>query len=119
MKLTTMETVAGRMNEETLGSVRGVEFTTTEELAFGLNLAKAKMKNDAVELGADAIVEMSLEIFEISDGLFRAVASGIAMQTSALPMNMPIFNRAANDDDTLSHPHIVRPKHHAVSHMMH
>jgi hypothetical protein len=119
MKITTMETVAGRMNEEQLGSVRAVEYTSTSELAFGLNLAKEKIRNQAIEVGADAIVDMQLEIFEMSDGLFMAVASGLAMRTSALPIAMPIFNRAANDDEAfMRHPMIKRDAH-IVSNLMH
>jgi predicted RNA-binding Zn ribbon-like protein len=119
MKMTTMETVAGRMNEATLGFVRAVEFTTTEELAFGLNTAKDKAKDQANELGADAIVNLTLEIFEMSDGLFTAVVTGNAVRTSALPIPMHIFNRAANDDETFVRPSAAKKAGQAVSVLMH
>ena len=122
MKITSTETVAGRLVEDTLGVVRGqvlwarritkynhsglrgLNYTTMDEMADGLQKAKedaeAKAKAQARALGADAIICMKLEITELSDGLFHAVASGTAVRTSALPRAMPILapTSAANDD---------------------
>jgi uncharacterized protein YbjQ (UPF0145 family) len=141
MKLTTMETVAGRTNEETLGVVRGsalwsrrvmkynrgglrgLQYTTMSDMSDGLNKAKeeaeAKAKAQAQELGADSIIGLRLEIFEMSEGLFTAVATGTAVRTAALPAAMPVFNAAANDDDVDVMPYIVRQTPRVVSSLMH
>jgi uncharacterized protein YbjQ (UPF0145 family) len=121
MRVTTLETVAGRMNEETLGVVRGsafwskritkynhgglrgLQYTTVEDLAFALNdvkdQAEKQAKDQAANLGADAIVGLRLEVFELSEGMFTAVATGTAMRTSALPAATPKFAMAAANDD--------------------
>ena len=123
MKTTTTETVAGRLVEDALGVVRGqvlwarrvmkynnsglrgLNYTTMDEMADGLHKAKeeaeAKAKAQARALGADAIVNLKLEITELSDGLFQAVAIGTAVRTSALPHAMPSLApaNAANDDE--------------------
>ena len=123
MRITTTETVAGRLVEDALGVVRGqvlwarrvmkynnsglrgLNYTTMDEMADGLQKAKeeaeAKAKAQAKALGADAIVNLKLEITELSDGLFQAVAIGTAVRTSALPHATPSLApaSAANDDE--------------------
>ena len=121
MKITTTETLAGRLVEDALGVVRGqvlwarrvmkynssglrgLNYTTMDEMSDGLQKAKdeaeANAKAQAKALGADAIICLKLEITELSDGLFQAVASGTAGRTSVLPRAMPMFAAAANDDD--------------------
>ncbi|MDE2384377.1 MAG: heavy metal-binding domain-containing protein [Alphaproteobacteria bacterium] len=142
MKITTTETVAGRMVEETLGVVRasvlwsrrimkfnhgglrGLSYTTMEEMAEGLQQAKegaeAKILTQAKVLGADAIISLKLEIMELSDGLFQAVATGTAVKTASLPQAMPAFGNAANDDDAFSAiPVFDKPAIRLVSSLMH
>ena len=136
-----METVAGRVNEETLGVVRGsalwskritkysqgglrgLLYTTMEDLAIALNdvkdQAEAKAKQQAKDLGADAIVGLRLEVFEMSEGMFTAVATGTAVRTSALPAAMPAFSAAANDDDFTAISHVQRPTLRMISNVMH
>ena len=108
MRVTTLETVAGRMVEETLGVVRGsimwsrglkkfsrggiraMEYMTNEDVADGLNQARLDaeeaMKRHARAMGADSIVGLRLEIMEMGSGMFQASATGTAVRTSALPM---------------------------------
>jgi uncharacterized protein YbjQ (UPF0145 family) len=141
MKLTTMETVAGRINEETLGVVRGsslwskritkynhgglrgLQYSSMDDMAEGLNTAKEQAEKKAMaqarELGADSIIGLRLEVFEMSEGLFTAVATGTAVRTAALPAAMPAFNAAANDDDMDFMPYMAKPVLRAVSNMMH
>lgn len=141
MKMTTMETVAGRTNEETLGVVRGsalwarrmmkfnhgglrgMQYTTMRDMADGLNNAKeeaeAKAKAQAAAMGADSIVGLKLEVFEMSEGLFTAVATGTAVRTEALPAAIPAFKQAANDDDVEFMPHVVKSATRIVSSLMH
>ena len=121
MKITTTETVAGRLVEDALGVVRGqvlwarrvmkynisglrgLNYTTIDEMADGLQKAKddaeARAKAQAQALGADAIICLKLEITELSDGLFQAVATGTAVRTSLLPRAAQMFGPAANDDE--------------------
>jgi uncharacterized protein YbjQ (UPF0145 family) len=136
-----METVAGRVNEETLGVVRGsalwskritkysqgglrgLQYTTMEDLALALNdvkdQAEKSAKDQATKLGADAIVGLRLEVFEMSEGMFTAVATGTAVRTSALPVAMPAFNQPANDDDFAQASFVQRPALRMVSNVMH
>jgi uncharacterized protein YbjQ (UPF0145 family) len=121
MKTTTTETLAGRLVEDALGVVRGqilwarrvmkyntsglrgLNYTTMDEMADGLQKARedaeAKAKAQAKAMGGDAIINLKLEITELSDGLFQAVATGTAVRTSALPHALPILAAAANDDE--------------------
>jgi uncharacterized protein YbjQ (UPF0145 family) len=141
MRVTTLETVAGRVNEETLGVVRGsalwskritkycngglrgLQYTTMEDLALALNNVKdeaeAKAKEQAKALGADAIVGLRLEVFEMTEGMFTAVATGTAVRTSALPVAMPAFQQPANDDDYNSMAYVQKPALRMVSSLMH
>jgi uncharacterized protein YbjQ (UPF0145 family) len=120
MKTTTTETLAGRLVEDALGVVRGqvlwarrimkynhgglrgLNYSSMDEISDGLQKARedaeAKAKAQAKAMGGDAIICMKLEITELTDGLFQAVATGTAVRTSAMPQAMPILAAAANDD---------------------
>ena len=136
-----METIAGRVNEDTLGVVRGsalwskritkysngglrgLQYTTMVELAEGLNSAKEeaeqKAQAQAKALGADSIIGLRLEVFEMTEGLFTAVATGTAVRTSELPKIMPSFAAAANDDAFEAIPYIQKRNIRLASHVMH
>jgi uncharacterized protein YbjQ (UPF0145 family) len=141
MKITTMETVAGRMTEDTLGVVRGSSlwarritkytngglrgllYASMDDMSEGLTKAKeeaeAKAVAQAKELGADAIIGLRLEVLEMSNGLFTAVATGTAVRTSALPAAIPALNVAVNDDETEVMPYMAKPEMRIVSSLMH
>ncbi len=141
MRVTTMETIAGRSNEETVGVVRGsalwskritkyntfglrgLQYTTMNELSEGLNAAKEeaeqKAKAQAKALGADSIVGLRLEVFEMTEGLFTAVAIGTAVRTSELPKLMPRFAPPANDDVFEALPFIQKRGPRLASYVMH
>lgn len=127
MKISTTETIAGRLVEETLGVVRGsilwsrrimkfnhgglrgLSYTSMDEMSEGLLQAKegaeAKAMHQAKLLGADAIVNLKMEIMELSDGLFQAVAMGTAVKTEAMPQAtpaLPFAIAADNDDDAFA-----------------
>ena len=141
MRVTTMETVAGRVNEETVGVVRGaalwskritkycngglrgLQYTTMVELAEGLNSAKEeaeqKAQDQAKALGADSIIGLRLEVFEMTEGLFTAVATGTAVRTSELPKIMPSFAAPANDDAFEALPYVQKRSIHLASHVVH
>ena len=137
-----METIAGRSTEETLGVVcgsalwpkritkyshgglRSLQYSTMDGMADGLNCAKEEAEKKALAqakfMGADAIIGMCLQVFEMSDGLFTAVATGTAVRTEALPAAMPAFEHAANDDDVFSAiPYMPKPALRVVSSYMH
>jgi uncharacterized protein YbjQ (UPF0145 family) len=124
MRVTTLETIAGRVVEDTLGVVRGtvmwsrglkkfsrggiraVEYMTTEDVAQGLNKARedaeATLIRQATAMGADAIVGMRFEIVEMGAGMFSASAMGTAVRTGAIAaptpaQAMPVVGPAAND----------------------
>lgn len=106
MIVTTLESVAGRIVEDTLGIVRGtvlwsrglkkfsrggiraVEYMNTEDVAEGLNKARgdaeAQLMRQAEAMGADAIVGVRFEIMEMGSGMFSASASGTAVKTSTI-----------------------------------
>jgi len=143
MKTTTTETVAGRLVDETLGVVRasvlwsrrvmkfnhgglrGLSYTTMDEMADGLQEARvgaeAKVMSQAKAMGADSIICLRLEIMELSDGLFQATATGTAVKTSSLPQAMPGFGMAANEDDDAfsAIPVFEKPAIRLVSSVMH
>lgn len=128
MKISTTETIAGRLVEETLGVVRGsilwsrrimkfnhgglrgLTYTTMDEMADGLQTARegaeAKVMHQAKLLGADAIINVKLELMELTDGMFQAVATGTAVKTEALPQAvspaLPFSTSADNDDDAFA-----------------
>jgi uncharacterized protein YbjQ (UPF0145 family) len=128
MKVTTLETIAGRVVEDTLGSVRGVamwsrrvtknstaghralEHMTMDDIANGLadvrQQAETKLITNAKNMGADAIVGLRIELIELGNDMFQAIAFGTAVRTEALPAAIPafqapvlanVFGHAAND----------------------
>lgn len=116
MIVTTLETVAGRPTEATLGAVRGTALWTTRMtksclggirdvqavgmrgIGEGLNQAKEsasqEIQAEAHRLGADAVVALKLEVIEMSNGVFCVNASGTAVRTMALPHPLPAYSRA-------------------------
>lgn len=121
MKITTTETIAGRLVEDTLGVVRGsvlwsrslsksyigglrtLSYSNLDEMADGLSHAKdgaeAKAMSQAHVMGADAIINLRYELMELSNGVFQAVATGTAVKTTSLQTALPIMALADNDDD--------------------
>jgi len=117
MRVSTLETIAGRTVDETLGVVRGtivwsrglkkfnrggiraVEYMTNTDVAEGLNKARedaeAALMRQAESMGADAIVGMRFEIVEMGAGLFSASAMGTAVKTSAIAPAMPVMATTA------------------------
>ncbi len=112
MRVSTLESIAGRVVDETLGVVRGtivwsrglkkfsrggiraVEYMTTADVAEGLNKARedaeAALMRQAEAMGADSIVGMRFEIVEMGAGLFSASAMGTAVKTSAMAPAAPV-----------------------------
>jgi uncharacterized protein YbjQ (UPF0145 family) len=113
MIVTTLDAVAGRMTDETLGVVRGsglwtrrvtkfaygglrnLHATGLHELDAGLSAAKEsatrEMNAQARNMGADAIVGMRLEVIEMSNGIYCINACGTAVKLTILPQPMPPF----------------------------
>jgi uncharacterized protein YbjQ (UPF0145 family) len=83
MRISTSENVAGRLNRENLGPVRTIEFATTADLKVALALAKEKAISLAKALGGDAIVNLLLEVVEMSNGLFSTIVTGQVVRTVA------------------------------------
>lgn len=112
MITTTLDGVAGRMTEETLGVVRGtalwtrrvtklsmggirhMQVNSMQDFDEGLNGAKESatraLEAQAAKLGADAIVGLRLEVAEMSNGVFCVNATGTAVKTSKLPHSVPL-----------------------------
>jgi uncharacterized protein YbjQ (UPF0145 family) len=123
MRMTTLETIAGRSIEETLGYVRGttvwsrrtlknktvglraLEVMNTDDIAEGLAQAReeaeAKMIKAAVDKGADTIIAVRVDLVDLGNQTFTAIASGTAVRsaanTAAPVVEAPIFARPAND----------------------
>ncbi len=143
MKITTTETIAGRLVEETLGVVRGsvlwtrsmmkfdhggmrgLSYSNMDEMSDGIEHAKdeaqTKAKTQATVLGADAIINIKFELMELSNGVFQAIATGTAVKTSSLQTALPILALADNDDDSdVSFvAKVAQPNLRLVSSMMH
>ena len=122
MIVTTMDGVAGRMTEETLGVVRGTALWTRRitknsmggirqfqaiglaDLDQGLNEAKEAasqaVAGQAVKMGADAIVGLRIEVVEMSNGMFCVNVAGTAVKTVKLPRIVPAFvaEQGGNED---------------------
>jgi uncharacterized protein YbjQ (UPF0145 family) len=112
MIMTTLDGIAGHITEETLGVVRGtamwtqrmtktsmggirhVHATTTQDLDQGLQVAKEKaqsfMKDQARKMGADAVVGFKMEVTELSNGTYCINAAGTAVKTVKLPATVPL-----------------------------
>jgi uncharacterized protein YbjQ (UPF0145 family) len=130
MRVTTLETIAGRVVEETLGVVRGaaiwtrrisknstaghraLEHMTNDEMAEGLadvrEKAEATMIRNASKMGANGIIAVKIELVELGNEMYQAIAYGTAVRSEALPVATPAFassfGRVANDTD-----HVVLP----------
>jgi uncharacterized protein YbjQ (UPF0145 family) len=113
MRITTLETIAGRTVEDTLGIVRGsalwarrinknstaghraMEYMSMDEMSDGLVEVRAKaedkMRQTALAMGADSIIGMKFELVEIGNQMFQAIAYGTAVLTEALPQATPAF----------------------------
>ncbi len=127
MRVTTLETFAGRSIEETLGVVRGsaiwtrrisknstaghraLEHMTMDEVSEGLSTvrekAEAKMLSNAIAMGADGIIALKVELIELGNDMFQAIAYGTAVRSDALPSATPAFAHhfadVANDFDAV------------------
>jgi uncharacterized protein YbjQ (UPF0145 family) len=113
MIVTTMDGIAGRITEETLGVVRGTtlwtrrvikssfggirnfEVTGLQQMDQGLNEAKDQAHKAMVEqakaMGADSIVGVKIEVSEMSNGVFCVNTTGTAVKTIKLPASVPSF----------------------------
>lgn len=113
MRVSTLETIAGRVVDETLGVVRGtivwsrglkkfnrggiraVEYMTTDDVAQGLNKARDDAEraliSQAEAMGADSIIGVRFEIVEMGAGLFSASAMGTAVRTVPVTTSVPVM----------------------------
>jgi uncharacterized protein YbjQ (UPF0145 family) len=120
MIVTTMSEIAGRTTGETMGMVRGMAtwvrrisktyaggiraLQSTGVSEFDLALAGAResaergMKAEAIAMGADAIVGVKVEMFELSSGGFMLSMMGTAVKTVELPAAAPTLTGAATPD---------------------
>jgi uncharacterized protein YbjQ (UPF0145 family) len=122
MRVTTLETVAGRSIEETLGYVRGsatlvrrmmknktvglraLEYMTAADMEKGMVAIREEAEQKAIAeariKGADAIIGLRVEIIDLGNATFQATASGTAVRTAdvaAPAFEAPVFARPAND----------------------
>lgn len=117
MIVTTMDGIAGRITQETVGVVRGthlwtrrmmktsfggirhVQVTGVQDMDRGLNeakeLAEKAMLEQAKAMGADAVVGVRIDVAEMSNGVFCVNTSGTAVKTLSLPLSVPSFEAAA------------------------
>ncbi len=113
MIVTTMEDIAGRITQETVGVVRGThlwsrrvikssfggirnfQVTGMKELDAGLReakeLAQKIMIDQARAQGADSIIGVRIDVVELSNGVFCVNSTGTAVKTMALPTAVPVF----------------------------
>lgn len=116
MIVTTMDGIAGRMTQETLGVVRGTSLWTRRiikssfggirnfhatgvaELDAGLNQAKddanRAMLEQAKAMGADSIIGVKVDVTEMSNGVYCISTTGTAVKTVALPASVPAYPQA-------------------------
>lgn len=116
MIVTTMDGIAGRITQETLGVVRGtslwtrrviktsfggirnVSVTGVKELDLGLNEAKeqanASMIEQARAMGADSVIGVRIDVVEMSNGVFCVNTTGTAVKTMSLPASVPSYGTA-------------------------
>lgn len=114
MIVTTMDGIAGRITQETMGVVRGThlwtrrvikssfggirnfEVTSLKDLDAGLNeakeLAQKMMIGQASQMEADSIVGVRIEVIEMSNGVFCVNSTGTAVKTIVLPAAVPTFD---------------------------
>ena len=117
MIVTTLDGIAGRMTQETLGLVRGTSLWTrrvmkssfggirhmhvtgVKELDVGLNEAKEESHKAMIEqaraMGADSIIGVRIDVIEMSNGVFCVNTTGTAVTTLALPAMVPSHDEAA------------------------
>jgi uncharacterized protein YbjQ (UPF0145 family) len=117
MIVTTLDGIAGRMTQETLGVVRGtslwtrrvmkssfggirhMQVTGVKDLDQGLNEAKEQahkaMMEQARALDGDSIIGVKIDVVEMSNGVFCVNATGTAVKTLALPSTVPSFDVAS------------------------
>ncbi len=122
MIVTTMDGIAGRITQETLGVVRGtalwtrrviktsfggirnVAVTGVKELDLGLNEAKeqasASMIEQARAMGANAVIGVRIDVVEMSNGVFCVNTTGTAVKTLLLPASVPSYEAAAPKADS-------------------
>ena len=120
MIVTTMDGIAGRMTQETLGLVRGTSLWTRRvikcsfggirnfqvsglsEVDKGINQAReeanASMLGQATAMGADSIVGVRIEVIEMSNGVFCVNATGTAVKTVVIPASVPAYPAAPETD---------------------
>ncbi len=113
MKVTTLETIAGQSIEETLGVVRGsaiwsrrvsknstaghraLEHMTMSDVADGLatvrEQAETKMIQNAKSMGANGVIGMKIELIELGNDMYQAIAYGTAVLSEALAAATPAF----------------------------
>ncbi len=113
MRVTTLETIAGNIVEETLGVVRGsaiwsrrisknstaghraLEHMTVDEVADGLaevrETAEAKMIEKAKAQGANGVIGMKFELIELGNDMYQAMSYGTAVIVEALAAATPAF----------------------------
>ena len=121
MIVTTMDGIAGRMTQETLGLVRGtslwtrrvikssfggirnLQVTGLSEVDKGIKQAReeanASMLGQATAMGADSIVGVRIEVIEMSNGMFCVNATGTAVKTVVIPASVPGFPSAPETAD--------------------
>lgn len=117
MKISTLETIAGQVVEETLGVVRGsamwsrrisknstaghraLEHMTVGDVADGLmevrEKAEAKMLQNAKTMGANGVIGLKFELIELGNDMFQAMSYGTAVVTEALAAATPAFQAPA------------------------
>lgn len=126
MRVTTLETVAGRSIEETLGYVRGsavwvrrmlknktvglraLEYMTAADMEKGMVAIREEAERKAMAAaeakGADTIIGIRVEMMDLGNDTFQAVASGTAVRTveaSAPAFHAPVFAKPANDSGVI------------------
>jgi uncharacterized protein YbjQ (UPF0145 family) len=123
MIVTTMDGIAGRITQETMGLVRGThlwtrrvikssfggirnfEVTGVQQMDQGLNDAKEQankaMIDQAKALGGDAVIGVRIDVVEMSNGVFCVNATGTAVKTIPLPITVPAFEATPADADDM------------------
>jgi uncharacterized protein YbjQ (UPF0145 family) len=132
MRVTTLETIAGRVIEDTLGFARGhalwsrrisknstaghraLEHMTQSEIACGIaevrEQAEAAMIKSAKNMGADSIIGLRIDMVELGNDMYQAIAYGTAVRTAVISQSAPamqspvvagIFGHVANDADAV------------------
>ncbi len=111
MIVTTMDGIAGRITQETVGVVRGTHLWTRrvvkssfggirnfevtgitdmdKGLAEAKDLAQKAMIAEAKTMGADAVIGVKIDVVEMSNGVFCVNTTGTAVRTIPLPTHLP------------------------------